>query len=236
MNDVFGEIMKDAVAGKPAKYSIERDDGHINEDLGNIYITPYSDWSEGEKIAIREVQGRVLDVGCGAGRVALYLQEMGFEVIGIDISPGAIEACRERGIGSVQVMSAENLDFEEGILSTIILYGNNFGILGSKERVVKMLKDIHRISSQDALILANGNEVTMTEDPVHLQYHEKNQKAGRPDGQVTIRIRYNEKVTDWFDLLLAGPSLMGELAEESGWFLDNTFGPLNNFVGVLRKR
>ncbi|MHA1904906.1 MAG: class I SAM-dependent methyltransferase [Candidatus Thorarchaeota archaeon] len=228
--------MKDAVAGKPTKYSIERDDGRIDEDLVSTYITPYSDWSEGEKLAIKEVQGRVLDIGCGAGRVALYLQEMGFEVIGIDISQGAIEACRERGIGSVQVMSAENLDFEDGIFSTIILYGNNFGLLGNKDRVVKMLKDCHRISSKEALILANGNEVTLTENPLHLQYHEKNRKAGRPIGMMTIRISYNEIVTDWFDLLLAGPKLMAELAEESGWFLDKTYGPLDNFVGVLRKR
>ena len=182
--------MKDAVAGKPAKYSVERDDGHINEDLGSLSMASYTEWSEGEKLAIKEVQGRVLDIGCGAGRVALYLQEMGFEVIGIDISPGAIEACRQRGIGSVQVMSAEALDFEDGIFSTIILYGQNFGLLGTRERVVKMLKEIHRISCPEAMILANGNEVTVTEEPSHLQYHEKNRKDGTRHGEIKTKQRF----------------------------------------------
>jgi 2-polyprenyl-3-methyl-5-hydroxy-6-metoxy-1,4-benzoquinol methylase len=38
------------------------------------------------------VKGRVLDVGCGAGRHSLYLQEKGFDVLGTDISPLASES------------------------------------------------------------------------------------------------------------------------------------------------
>ncbi|MCK4414566.1 MAG: class I SAM-dependent methyltransferase [Candidatus Eisenbacteria sp.] len=42
------------------------------------------------------VRGRILDVGCGAGRSMLYLQQKGRAVTGIDISPLAIEVCRRR--------------------------------------------------------------------------------------------------------------------------------------------
>ena len=38
-----------------------------------------------------EIRSAVLDVGCGTGENALYLAEMGFEVVGIDIVPAAIE-------------------------------------------------------------------------------------------------------------------------------------------------
>lgn len=41
---------------------------------------------------------RVLDLGCGAGNVAGWLAERGFDVTGIDISPTAIAWARERAI------------------------------------------------------------------------------------------------------------------------------------------
>jgi ubiquinone/menaquinone biosynthesis C-methylase UbiE len=37
---------------------------------------------------------RVLDIGCGNGKTSSALMEMGCEVIGIDISEAAVEACR----------------------------------------------------------------------------------------------------------------------------------------------
>lgn len=41
-------------------------------------------------------RGRVLDVGCGPGRNALYLASLGFEVDAVDLSPAAIGWARER--------------------------------------------------------------------------------------------------------------------------------------------
>lgn len=40
--------------------------------------------------------GTVLDIGCGAGSNLLYLASQGFRVHGIDLSPGAVAAARER--------------------------------------------------------------------------------------------------------------------------------------------
>lgn len=38
----------------------------------------------------------MLDLGCGAGSNVLYLAQEGFEAHGVDLSPGAIAAARER--------------------------------------------------------------------------------------------------------------------------------------------
>jgi cyclopropane fatty-acyl-phospholipid synthase-like methyltransferase len=38
-----------------------------------------------------EISSAVLDIGCGTGENALYLADIGFEVVGIDIIPTAIE-------------------------------------------------------------------------------------------------------------------------------------------------
>jgi SAM-dependent methyltransferase len=42
------------------------------------------------------LSGRVLEVGCGAGRLLGYLTALGGEVHGIDISPSMVDYCRQR--------------------------------------------------------------------------------------------------------------------------------------------
>ena len=45
-----------------------------------------------------EIVGDVLDVGCGTGENALYLAAQGRRVIGIDLTPLAIERAREKAV------------------------------------------------------------------------------------------------------------------------------------------
>ena len=40
--------------------------------------------------------GRLLEIGCGAGNITLWLAEMGYEVYGVDTTPKAIEWAKDR--------------------------------------------------------------------------------------------------------------------------------------------
>ena len=63
---------------------IERDDGYIDvADGKKWYLSDYKNWSGREKRALKLARGRVLDIGCGAGRHSLYLQQKGFDVTGM---------------------------------------------------------------------------------------------------------------------------------------------------------
>ena len=87
--DAYGQqLLAQYYSPTPKCEIIERDDNYI--DTGSeagTYFTEYQDWSRLERRAIELVKGRILDVGCGAGRPALYLQQKGFDVTGIDNSP-----------------------------------------------------------------------------------------------------------------------------------------------------
>ena len=83
---------------------------------------------------MRYVRDRVLDVGCGAGRHALYLQNKGFDVTGIDISSLAIKVCKLRGLKKAEVLSITQINSKPGKFNTILMAGNNFGLLENPKR------------------------------------------------------------------------------------------------------
>ena len=84
---------------------VERDDGYVNVMTADVYFAPFADWPERQHQAMQFVKGRVLDVGAGAGRHALHVQEQGHNVVAIDVSPMAIEVCRKRGVKDARVLS-----------------------------------------------------------------------------------------------------------------------------------
>ncbi len=233
---MFGRVMEAAFRGRPSDHQIERDDGLVNNTSGAQYVAPMSEWLEGERFAIAHAKGRVLDIGCGAGRVLAHLQSLGLDVTGIDISPKAVRICRERGLESVHLMSAERLEFPASSFDTVVLFGNNFGIMGTPEGTTSMFREIHRVTVPDAVVLAASRDSRATDDPAHLRYHQKNIAAGLPAGQVRIRIRYRGQASEWFGLLLSSPEEMDEIVNSAGWVVDGTYGPRNVYAAVIRKR
>lgn len=236
MSDVFGMIMHDASEGQMAEHKIERDDGFVTDSQGRQYAAPIEEWQESERLAIPLAKSPVLDIGCGAGRVGQYLIAKGLDWVGVDVSSGAIDACKRRGLDSVHLMSAEEIRLRRRDFRTVILFGNNFGIVGAKEKVVGMLKQLYKITTPDAIVLAGSRDPKATDEEAHLRYHRWNQSRDRPIGLVRLRIHYRGLTGQWFELLLSSPEEMSEVAEHGGWHLTETFGERKYYVGLLEKK
>ncbi|MGY5880325.1 MAG: class I SAM-dependent methyltransferase [Candidatus Thorarchaeota archaeon] len=227
--------MKDAVDGIQAEYDIEREDGSVETHPVSDYILPLLQWDDLERLGIQHAKGKVLDIGCGAGRVLVHLQNCGHEVVGIDFAVGAVEACKKRGIKEVHHMSAGDLSFDDEEFDTIVMYGNNFGVLGDDDSIIRMLKAFHRITSKEAVIIAGSSDIVKTDMQVHLDYHQLNLDRNRPKGLVRLRVKYKDLVGDWGDLRLATPEEMIYLGENSGWKLERKYQKGTSYVGVLSK-
>ncbi|MBT3342945.1 MAG: methyltransferase domain-containing protein [Gemmatimonadetes bacterium] len=76
-------------------------------------------WPSEEALIAEHVPdgARVLDLGCGAGRVAIPLAEMGLDVVGIDVSAGMVAAAREQARYAGDV--AGQLSFDVGDATTL---------------------------------------------------------------------------------------------------------------------
>lgn len=178
-----------------------------------------------------------MDVGCGAGRHSLYLQEKGFDILGIDISPLAIEVCKLRGLRKAEVMSIEEVNFKPNSFDTVLMMGNNFGLFGSFQKAQRLLKKFYMMISKNPLIIATTNDVYVTDNPDHLNYQKANREKGRMSGEVRIRVRFKKYATKWFDYLMVFKKEMKDILEDTGWnvkqFIDSEGA---NYVTIIEKQ
>jgi len=170
-----------------------------------------------EAAALTFARGRVLDVGCGAGRHALALLERGHVVVGLDVSPLALAVARRRGVQHTVWAAATAPPFAAASFDTFLLLGNNLGLAGDVEGTVAMLRRLRRLARPGGVLIASCRDPAATENPVHLAYHERNRARGRPIGQVTLREEYAGQLSLWFDLLLLTSAEATALAERVGW-------------------
>jgi SAM-dependent methyltransferase len=218
-----------------AKEIIERDDGFL-ETTATSYLDPFRRWPAHQRRALRFVRGRVLDVGAGAGRVALELQDRGHDVVAIDISPLAVEVCRRRGVRDARVLRFEEVDQSVGVVDTVVMFGNNFGLFGSPAKAARMLRRLHRLTSEDARIVAESRGVYDTDDPYHLGYHERNRRRGRMAGQLRLRVRHRQWATPWFDYLIVSQEEMRDLVAGTGWEITRLLpGEGGMYAAVIQK-
>ena len=235
-DDAFGQMLWSAYSGNEVFELVERDDGIKNQLNPKMYFSVYQDWHPLEQKAIQFAKGKVLDVGCGAGRHSLYLQQKGFDVLGIDVSPLAIKVCKLRGLKKTRVLSIEDMDFNQNSFDTILMMGNNFGLLGSFNKARRLLKKIYEITSKTAIIIADTRDPYKTDDPNHLAYHKLNKKKGRMGGQVKIRIQFADYTSGWFDYLMASKQELTHILEETGWTTKETLDSKTaKYVAIIEK-
>jgi SAM-dependent methyltransferase len=185
-------------------------------DFGSLAATydelrPVDDnWWELFELLVREADlagRRVLDVGCGTGRVAAALAERGSRVWGVEPSPEMAARARERGV-DVKVARAERLPFKEGWFERAVLW------------LVVHLVDRPAVLAELARVLAPGGRVAIaTFDPAHFERYYLNLLF--PSLERTDRERFPEPGTLAGELRAAGfePRLIplsqrGELSRE----------------------
>ena len=232
--DAFGALLADQADGLDAQEVIERDDGYIG--VGSMsYLAPVRTWPSAERRALRLARGRVLDVGCGAGRVALELQRRGHPVTGIDVSPGAVELARRRGMADARLMSLGDVRASDGPFQTVVMFGNNFGLFETPRRLPVLARRLARACAPDARILATSSNPS-SDKPENAGYHRRNRERGRLPGQLRLRVRYRLQATPWFDYLIVSPEEMAELLRPTPWRIARLIGEEAQFyVAVLER-
>jgi SAM-dependent methyltransferase len=111
----------------------------------------------------RDAGRRILDFGCGTGRLTDWLRARGAEVLGVDASPEMVEAARtRRPSGRFEVLESGRIPAEDGAFDTVL----SVGVL---QYFVMEASQLATISSELARVLAPGGQLVAIEQ---VQYGE----------------------------------------------------------------
>ncbi len=157
MKDIFGKALLDFYNGN---YS---DDLITSTNISGTDVLPlpylfrsFNEMPKIEQSALNLCFGKVLDVGCGAGCHSLYLQEKGLDIQAIDISEGAIEVCKLRGLHKVH--RKQVLD-EHDSYDTILLLMNGTGIFETLANTSKYLSHLKGLLNSGGQILIDSSDI-----------------------------------------------------------------------------
>jgi 2-polyprenyl-3-methyl-5-hydroxy-6-metoxy-1,4-benzoquinol methylase len=184
-----------------------------------------------------EARGRVLDVGLGAGRHSLWLQEQEIEVVGIDLAPLAVEVSKLRGVKDARVMDVTDMSFPNNYFDTVLMMGSNLGIVGEIPEIRSVLGSLDRVTQPDGIIIGSTMNPLKTENPVHLAYHEMKRRMGKLPGLVRIRVNFRDVKGEWFDFLMIGEEVLTEILEPTNWEVSKIYDSGNSgYIAVLTKK
>jgi hypothetical protein len=108
-----------------------------------------------------------------------------------------------------------------GTFDTIVMLGNNFGLLGNYQRARWLLRRFKGITTPEARIIAESTDIYKTDNPEHLAYQKYNRERGRMSGQIHLRVRTGKRKSPWFDYLMVSPQEMAKILAGTGWMITN---------------
>ena len=213
MNDIWGQAIADYHRGKTdgsllteTQYT-EPDEMAVSHLFRGFEAMPPL-----EQQALELCRGTVLDVGCGAGSHALYLQQKGLTVVGLDHSRAAIEVSQDRGVH--QVVCSSLLDYRADGFDTILMLMNGSGIFETVDRVPYYLDHLKGLLNPGGQLLIDSSD---------LQYlFDRNPDgsiwvpADRYYGELDFTVHY-EGESQSFPWLYLDPALLERLSSASGW-------------------
>lgn len=230
-DDAFGAALLAHAAGQRSWHVIERDDGYFDAFSADVFFAEPDEWPEGEAVGLDHIRGRVLDVGVGAGRYALPLQDAGCEVVGLDTSAGAVEVAIHRGVRETFVGTI--FDYEGNGFDTFLLSGHNLGLLESPTKTPAFLGQLEKLARPGARIVGTGRDPLVTDDADHLAYQNLNVSRNREPGQLRLRIRYRKAVSAWFGYWMQPLPALTELLRSHGWEVTESWPIANGSYGIV---
>jgi SAM-dependent methyltransferase len=217
LSDPFGRALLDAMDGRDGQVSVERDDGWRDEYAVGLYLSAPQAWAPATRAALEALDGRVLDVGAGAGRHARFLAARGCEVVALDSSPGAVQACQREGIDAVLGAVGEDGVLAGDRFDAMLLLGHNLGLLESPDHARRALTWLGERTAPGGLLIGDGLDTTMADEASWGDYNARNREQGRRAGQSRMRIGYAGDLGDWFEYWLVSPADLEEVARDTPW-------------------
>jgi len=105
----------------------------------------------------------ILNIGCGMGREAFELYDMGYKITAIDISEPIVEKAivlASQSKRDIKFYKTNGLDlpFSDNIFDVVIIWNQTFGLLYGKENQIHLLNECKRVFKLDGIFSFSAHE------------------------------------------------------------------------------
>lgn len=208
MKDVLGQAIYDYHnQNSPAQLWIHNTYGPKEVMPVEAYFREEDDMPDLEWLALNECRGRILDVGAGAGSHTLQLQERGFEVTAIDISPLAVKVMQERGVRNA--FTQDIFTYQDEQYDTLLLLMNGIGLAGNLDNLNNLLTTFKKLLTKGGQVLFDSSDIAYL--------YEGKLPEDRYYGEITYQYEYKEQKTAWFNWLYVDEHKLIDIAVKAGW-------------------
>lgn len=219
-NDLLGMALNDYMHGRRnASFIVHSPDFDEDEIKLEYYFRSYDQMPVAEQKALEYCRGKILDAGAGAGSHSLYLMKQKHDVTALDISGGACEVMKTRGL--TRVVQADIFSYEGEKFDTILMMMNGIGIcgsLGNLSSFMTRLAEMLRPGGQ--LIFDSANIIYLFQDEDDTAMIDLNSNYY---GEIIFRMEYDGWFTPSFNWLYIDFDTLSGIAEQYGFRTEMLF-------------
>ncbi len=164
-----------------------------------------------EQKALQHCRGKVLDIGSGAGSHALSLQQQGFEITALEVSPKACWVMSQRGLR--QVHCTDYRQYAGPTFDTLLLLMNGIGLIGKLSALPDFLQHMKTL-------LKPGGQLLFDSSNIAYLYAGQPLPADHYYGEVSFRFEYRQQQGTWFDWVYIDQQTLMKEANRLGWQAD----------------
>ncbi|KQT35924.1 methyltransferase [Chryseobacterium sp. Leaf405] len=234
MKDLMGKAIWDYYHNEdPQDLQTETSISEMDELPVDYLFRDFQDMNKIEQKALKLSQGKILDIGAGAGSHSLYLQnERKLDITALDISPKSIEVCQLRGIKKAV---AENmLHFSGEAFDTILLLMNGTGIFQSLTVIDIYLKKLYSLLNKNGQILIDSTDI--------LYMFDKDEDGGvyipaeGYYGELDYTVHYKGESEDPIKWLYLDFNTLKNAAENNGFHIEKVMQDEDSYLAKLIKK
>ncbi len=187
-----------------------------------------------ERYALDLCQGRIVDVGAGAGCHSLILQERGRRVTAVDISRDAVKVMAGRGLRHTLAVDIRHWVPEEKF-DTVLMLMNGIGLVGDLFGLKDFLDRAPGLIGPAGQLLLDSTDFTLFPEFMGI-WGAALLKRSYYFGEVEYRIEYQDQVSEAYKWLFVDQQTLAEYARKAGWFCQVMFEEEGQYLARLIRR
>lgn len=207
--DIYGQALQDYFDGKrEQKLWFNNNYGAPEEMPTEVFFRGETEMPEAELLALNLCRGKILDIGAGAGSHALVLQQRGFDVTALEISPGAAAVMQKRGVKTL--VQQDIFQYKTEKFDTLLLLMNGIGL-------TQNLAGLDRFLLHAKQLLLPGGQLIFDSSDIMYLYEDLLLPKTQYYGEIQYQYEYKNQRGDWFNWLYIDQKTLLKTALESSF-------------------